>query len=187
MGFLNPNDGNEILYGASGDVRDEINAWAAANFSGHYVDENEVPGRLIIRSLERATRMINGYLEVVYADQVPVAAVGSVPKLLDDIATDLATFFTLRANQARLTKMSDDDRARYYDVHAAEGKEGQEKGTLPKIRDRKLQLPEFTATYADEVQAVRGTGQAPIFDVDSELNWGVDSRTIDDIDRERNA
>lgn len=182
MALVNPNNSNEILYGSSGDVRNEINAYAAQAFAGHYVDENEVPGSLIIRSLERATRLINGYLEVVYANQIPVATVASVPVLLDDIASDIATFYTIRANQARMKAMSEEKRAQYYDNYVSE-----EKGTLVKIRDRKIQLPEFSGAYTDEVKAVRSQGQAPIFDVDNETNWNPDQRTLDDINKERNV
>jgi hypothetical protein len=180
MGFPNPSNSNEILYGASGDVRNEINAYAASAFAGHYVDETEVAGSLIIRSLERATRLINGYLEVVYANQMPITTVAAVPVLLDDIASDIATFYTLRANQARMKAMSEEKRAQYYDNYIAEPD-----GILAKIRERKIQLPEFTGAYTDEVKSVRTEGQAPIFDVDDEKNWGVDPRTDQDIQRER--
>ena len=181
MGFLNPNNGTEVLYGSSGDVRNEINAYAMSSNIGHYVDEREVAGSLIIRSLERATHLINGYLEVVYADQVPVTTVASVPVLLDDIASDIATFYTIRANQARMKVMSEEKRAQYYDVYVAEPD-----GILAKLRERKLQLAEFSGAYADEVKAVREMGQAPIFDIDDEKNWNPDTRTLDDIDKERN-
>ena len=187
MGLSNPNNSSEVLYGSSGDVRNEINAYAALNTAGHYVDEVEVPGELIIRSLERATRRINGYLEVVYPDQIPVTVVASVPVLLDDVSSDLAVYYAWRANAARLRPMSSEKRKQYYDDHVSEGGPDQPKGTLPMLRDRKLQIAEFTATYGDEVQAVRETGQAPIFDVDDEKNWNTDPRTIDDIDRERNS
>lgn len=181
MGLVNPNNSSEILYGASGDVRNEINAYAASSFAGHYVDENEVAGSLIIRSLERATRLINGYIEVVYADQVPVSSVADVPVLLDDIASDIATYYTLRANQVRMKAMSEEKRNQYYDQYIKE-----KDGILPMIRDRKLQLAEFAGVYADEVKSVRNQGQAPIFDIDDESNWNPDERTLDDINDERN-
>lgn len=186
MGLVNPNNSAEILYGSSGDVRNEVNAYATLAGAGHYVDEVEVPGSLIIRSLERATRLINAYLEPVYADSIPVTAVGDVPYLLDDIASDLATYYTWRANAARLRPMSEEKRKQYYSDHVREdGEDG--KGTLPMLRDRELQLPELTGTYADEVKAVRNPGQAPIFDVDDETNWNVDPRTLDDISEERDS
>lgn len=181
MGFPNPNNSNEILYGASGDVRNEINAYVASSFAGHYVDENEVAGSLIIRSLERATRLINGYLEVVYANQIPISSASAVPALLEDIASDIATFYTIRANQARMKAMSEEKRYLYYDQYL-----DKENGILRQIAKREIQLPEFSGAYTDEVKAVRETGQAPIFDIDGETNWEPDSRTIDDIEQERN-
>lgn len=184
MGLVNPNNSNEILYGSSGDVRNEINAYASPAGAGHYVDETEVPGSSIIRGLERATRRINSYLEVVYADQVPVSTVASVPVLLDDIASDLATYFVWRENMVRLARLPDEKRQTYFQDHVSEDMANL--GTLPLLRDRKLQLPEFGSAYTDEVKAVRSKGQAPIFDVDDEKSWNVDQRTLDDIEKERN-
>lgn len=180
MGFPNPNNGSEILYGASGDVRNEVNAYVSATFAGHYVDENEMAGSLIIRSLQKATRLINSFLEPVYSTSIPVSTVEAVPVLLDDIASDIATFYAMRANQARVTPVSEEKRKQYYDQYVEEPN-----GILPKLRDRKMQLPEFSGAYTDDVKSVRGTGQAPIFDVDDEKNWNPDPRTIDDIGDER--
>lgn len=185
MGLVNPNNASEILYGSSGDVRNEINAYAMPATAGHYVEEVEVPGSLIIRSLERGTRLINAYLEVAYADQIPVTAVANIPPIFDDIASDLATYYTWRANAARLRPMSDEKREQYYKDHTREDKNN--KGTLPMLRDGMLQIAEFTTTSKDDVKAVRDTGQAPIFDIDDEKNWEPDPRTIEDIDRERNS
>jgi len=182
MGFPSPNNSSEILYGSSGDVRNEVNAYAITSQAGHYVDETEIPGNLIIRGLERATRLINGYLEVVYSSSIPITAAANVPVLLDDIASDLATYFTLRANVARVGPISSEKKNDYYDQYINE-----ETGILALIRERKIQITEFTAVYGDEVKAVRAEGQAPIFDVDSEFNWNTDTRTIDDIEKERDA
>ena len=182
MALQNPNNSSEILYGSSGDVRNEINAFANPSFSGHYVDELEVPGISVIRGLERATRLINTYLEVVYADQIPYSATGDVPPFLDDLACDLATYFVWRSNTARLSQISDEKKAEYYDEHVKE-----KDGTLPKLRDRKMQLIELTASYGDEVQAVRDPERAPIFDVDEETNWRVDPNLIEDIQHERDS
>ena len=185
MGFTNPNNANEILYGSSGDVRNEINAYAQPAGAGHYIDEIEVPATSIIRGLERATRRINSYLEVVYANQIPVATVALVPVLLDDIASDMATYFVWRENIARLAKIPDEKRRAYFDDHVSESIETP--GTLPLLRSRKLQLPEWGSSYADEVKTLRNPGQGPTFDVDAETNWGTDPRTIDDIESERNS
>lgn len=187
MALVNPNNPNEILYGSSGDVRNEINAYASPDNAGHYVDEIEVPGSSIIRGLERATRRINSYLMVVYSNNIPVTTVAGVPALLNDIASDMAVYFVWRENMIRLSKMPQEKKQNYYLDHVSEGTDMDgTKGTLPLLRARKLQLPEFANAYTDEVKTVRGQGQAPIFDVDAETNWNVDPRTIRDIESERN-
>lgn len=183
MALINPNNSTEILYGSSGDIRNEINAYASPSSAGHYVDETELPGSLIIRALERSTRRINTYLEVVYQDNIPVTSAVNVPVILDDISSDMATYYAWRANAARLRPMSEEKRKEYYEDHIREDKSNP--GTLPMIRERKMQIPEFSSDDADETKAVRGLGQAPIFDVDSETNWGVDPNTLDDISDER--
>ena len=185
MGLISPNDSTEILYGTSGDVRNELNSFASPTSVGHYIDEAEIPGASIIRGLERATRKINTYLEVVYSDLMPVTAAASVPKILDDISSDLATYYVWRSNSVRLKKMPDEKYEQYYLENVSEGGPTASKGVLPQIRDRKIQIPEFASSFPSEVQTVRGLGQAPTFDVDDDTRQGVDPRTLDDIDRER--
>lgn len=180
MAIPNPSDSTEILYGASGDVRDEINAHALATAAGHYIDEIEMPGALVIRAMRKATRTINSYLEPVYADQIPFTVTGDVPKMLDEISTDLATFYCLRSLTAALGPVTEDKKRDYFDQYM-----GEPNGILAQIRDRKLQLSELTAQYADDAKTVLSEDVAPIFDVDNPLNWQVDPRRLDDIDRER--
>ena len=180
MSFANPSDSAEILYGASGDVRNELNAYVAANTAGHYADETEIPGSLIVNSLRKATRVINIYLEPVYADQIPFQATASVPKMLDEIASDLAVYYTLRSLSAKVAPISTEKKRDYYDVYVEP-----KTGILDQLRERKLQLPELTAGFANDVQAIRKEGRAPIFDMDKPTNWEVDSRLIEDIEQER--
>ncbi len=182
MAFANPSDSSEILYGASGDVRSEITANANASDSGHYIDEQEMPGALVIRALRKATRIINGYLEVVYADEIPFGSTGVVPKLLDEISTDLATFYCLRSLAANLGPVSEEKKRDYYDAYI--NPDG-ENGILQKIANREVQLPELTASYPNDAQAVRAQNRAPIFDVDSDRNHNVDPRLLEDIEDER--
>ena len=181
MGFPNPSDPSEILYGASGDVRDEINAHAASGMTaGHYVDEAEMPGSLVVRSLRKATREINAYLEIVYADQIPFTTTGSVPVLLDEISTDVATFYCMRSMTSALGPISEDKKWAYYDKYF-----DKENGLLAMIRDGEVQLPELTSVTPGDVKMVRSSDTSPIFDVDSDLNHRVDPRVIEDIENER--
>lgn len=180
MSFTNPSNSAEILYGSSGDVRNEINAYMAVTTGGHYADETEIPGSLIVAALRKATRLINTYLEPVYPDQVPFLAVADVPVMLEEIASDMGVYFTLRSAAAKVAPISDDKKRDYYDVYI-----DKENGILTLIKERELQIPELTAAYGDDTKTVRKQGRAPIFDVDKETNFEVDSRTIDDIDKER--
>ena len=181
MAFLNPSDSAEVLYGASGDVRDELNVHISPSTAGHYIDENEIPGSLIIRSLRNATRLVNGYLEVVYADQIPFSAAGDVPKLLDTIATDIATYFVLRSGVANVAPLSDTKKRDYYDDYVKPPD-----GILVKLSDRKIQLPELTANYASDSKMSQKKERHPIFDVDDIANQEVDPDLVDDIQDDRN-
>lgn len=180
MAFGYPSDTSVILYGNSGDVRSEINAYAAASTAGHYADENEVPGLLIINSLRRSTRMINAYLEPVYASQIPFAASGDVPVFLDEISTDIATYYTLRSVTAKLGSVSEEKKAAYFD-HYTESPDG----LLVQIRDRRLQLSELTAVSPDQAKSVRARGRHPVFDLDDAANYEPDSDLLRDISDER--
>ncbi len=179
MGFVNPSVATEILYGISGDVRGEINAYVNIPTGAHYADESEISGTLVINSLRKATRIINAFLEVTYSDQIPFTTVASVPVVLDEIASDLAVFYVWRSSHAIMGKVPEDKKEQYYDVYM-DSKEGM----LAKLANREMQIPELTATYGDDVKAIRG-GHASIFDLDSDVNARVDPNLIEEIERDR--
>lgn len=180
MAFQNPSDATEILYGTSGDVRNEINAYAATTTAGHYLDEGEVPGQLIVTSLRKATRLINGYLEGVYSDQIPYGAIGDVPKLLDEISSDIATYYTLRSSVANVAPLSDNKKRDYFSDYISEDPPG----ILVQLRDRKVQLPEVTSSYPEDVSTQR-TNRTPVFDLDSDTQQVVSPDLLDDIASDR--
>lgn len=182
MAFVNPNDSSEILYGASGDVRNEINAGAAQTTPGHYVGEQQIPGSLIISALEESTREIDMYLEAVYPDQIPYTAAASVPKFLDKISKNMATYFVWRAAYVILGNLPDDKKAQYYDIYT-----NPENGILIRLMEGDLSLPELEASSPIETKSSLETGRHPIFDIDSDLSQRPDERLIEDIDRERNT
>lgn len=179
MSLPNPSNAAEILYGVSGDVRGEINAYVPMPTGAHYADESEISGQLIINSLRKATRIINSFLEVVYADQIPFVSTDAVPVLLDEIASDLGTFYVWRSAHAIMGKVPEDKIQQYYNVYM-----DPDKGILAKLANREMQLPELTATYGDDVKAVRG-GHPSIFDLDSDIEFRVDPNLIEDIERDR--
>src|SRR3990167_2316842 len=108
MSFLNPSDSTEVIYGASGDVRDEINQHMAAVNAGHYFGEEDIPGNLIVKSLLKATRLINTYLEPVYPDQIPFTVTADVAKFLEEVANDIGTYYVFRSAYAKLGNLPDD-------------------------------------------------------------------------------
>ena len=183
MAFVNPDDSTEILYGASGDVRNEINSFIPPSSSGHYADEKQIPGSLIVNSLRKATRLINLYLEPVYADSIPFSTTASVPPQLDEIADDIATFYTLRSSSAKLGPLSDQRKRDYYDQYVMYNPA--DPGMLVLIRDRKLSIPGLASVAPSEAKSSRRPGRSPIFDVDDTAKHVVDPNLLDDIDRER--
>ena len=82
---------------------------------------------------------------------------------------------------AKVGPVPENKKIDYYEDHVRE-----DDGTLPRLRDRKLQLPELTSQYGDDTHSIRKKGRAPIFDVDSNFNHEVDSDLLDDIEEERN-
>ena len=188
MPFANPSDSTEILYGSSGDVRNEINAYLSVTTAGHYADETEIPGSLIVGSLRRATRLINTYLEPVHADKIPFTAIGDVPKMLDEVASDIAVFYVWRSAAVILGNISDQRKRDYFDQYVAEGGivQGGD-GFLVKISKGEIALPELTASSPDEANSARSLTRAPIFDLDDIKNHEVSEKLIDDIERDRDS
>lgn len=183
MGLLNPSDSTEVLYGSSGDVRNEINAFLTTSSPGHVVDEAEIPGALIIKSLVKATRLINGFLSPVYADNIPVTTVAGVPKLIDEIGSDIAMFYVWRSAHVLLGKIPDEKKIEYYDQYVS--RNPQEPGFLVLISQRKIQLPEFAQQAPNEAQDVRQQSRTPIFDLDDIKDQEVSPRLLEDIAEDR--
>lgn len=183
MALLNPSDGTEVLYGNSGDVRNEINAFLQTNSPGHVVDEAEIPGALIIKSLVKATRLINGFLAPVYADNIPVTTVAGVPKLMDEAGSDIAMFYVWRSAHVLLGKMPDEKKMDYYDQYVS--RNPQDPGFLILISQRKMQLPEFAQQAPNEAEDVRQISRPAIFDLDGITEQEVSPKLLEDIAEER--
>ena len=179
MSFVNPNNSQEILYGASGDVRDEINQHMAAASAGHYFGEEEIPGALIIKSLQKATRLVNIFLEPVYADQIPFTVAADVPRFLDEVGNDLGTYYVFRSAYAKLGNLPDEKQAEYFGRYV-----DKPDGFLVQIAERKIALPELTSSNPSDAGNIR-KGFNPIFDIDSDTNQRPDQSLLDDIEGER--
>ena len=179
MAFLNPSNSSEVFYGSSGDVRDELNAYLPTSTAGHYADETELPGNLIIASLRRATRLINVFLEAIHSNQIPFTASGDVPRMMDEISTDIATFYSLRSLSSRVGPVSEIKKRDYYDQYVSPPD-----GILVRIAKGDIQIPELTSQTADDAKAIRAD-HASIFDLDNETSQRVHPETLDDIAEER--
>lgn len=182
MAFLNPADSTEVFYGTSGDIRNEFNSFQDPASAEHYADEKEIPGSLIIAACRKATRFINAYIEPVYADQVPFSDTASVPKILDEIGSDIATYFVIRSSKAALGKMTDEKKLAYWDQYT-----DPETGMLTMMKNREMQIPELTPVSPLEAKSTRSRSRTPIFDVDDPTNWRVDPDLEKDIQDERSS
>ena len=160
----------EVIYGSSGDVREELNAGAAPG-DNEYKGESQIKGAIITRGLRRATRIINGKLEATYPGKIPFAA-GDIPALIETIASDLAVCYTRRSKHPGPAPMSDDAKANYCDAPM---------DLLKEIADREIELPELTGAVNYPETFHSQEGHTPIFDVDSVLDQEVDPDRLDDI------
>ena len=160
----------EILYGASGDIREELNQGAIPGDQS-YLDETKIKGALIQSGRKSATRLINAKLEPVYPDQIPFAS-GDVPVFLDTIANTLAVYFVKRSKHPGPAPMSDNIKAEYYDKPI---------GWLDDLAERKMDLSELTSKISVAKSFFTHEGRKPAFDVDDTLEQQVDPYLLSDI------
>ena len=182
MAFTNPSNPSEVLYGASGDVRNEINAHVLQSTAGHFADETEIPGSLIIKSLVKSTRLINAFLEPVYADQLPFTAAADVPVFLEEISNDIATYFVWRSSHLKLGNIPEDRRNDYYGQYV-----DSKDGILTRISEKKLQIPELSAVSPSDAKSIRNLGRHSVFDLDADTQQGVDPNLLEDIAQDRDV
>ncbi len=154
-----------ILYGSSGDVRLEAGD----------PSEQEVSASLLNLGRIKATRLVDSYLERVYPGQVPIAASGDVPLLVDSLVNSLAVYYIFRSLHRGINPISKDVKEEYWDKPME---------TLKMLLDRELDLPEFSGVQSDRVIGSRSSF-TPIFDVDDDLSSEVDPDLLDDIEDKR--
>lgn len=112
---------------------------------------------------------------------MPFSNTADVPKILDEIGSDIATYYVFRSSKAALGKMTDEKKQTYYDQYV-----DPKTGILVLMKDRQMLIPELTAVSPVEGKSIRERNRTPIFDLDSDLNAEVDPKLLDDIARDRN-
>jgi len=152
---------SELIYGLSGDVRQEL-----GNPS-----EVEVSAGKILTARTRATRVVNGRLEKLFPDSIPFTSSTNVPVLIDEITNELATFYVKRMSHKGIAPLSDEVKTEYWEKPMQ---------MLQDIIDEKVKLPELTAAEADRMLAPQ-KDYTPTFDEADELNWVVDPDKLEDI------
>lgn len=148
-------------YGASGDVRSTL---------GNPTEE-EISASDISLGRQKATAIVDSYLETQFPSVVPWTASGDVPILINSITDDIAVYYIKRDKHPGPMPLSDDIKEEYWDKSIA---------LLEKIRGGKIQLPELTAETTDAIKSTRKDFY-PIFDVDDITSQKPDSGLIDDI------
>lgn len=154
-----------LLYGASGDVREEL----------LNPTEQEVSANLLNLARTRATHLVDSYLEKKFPSKIPFATSGDVPGVINFITNDLAVFFVKRSTHPGPRPMTDDDKKLYYDDNVV---------TLEKIVKGEIQIPELSTEGNDPIEANR-SGYTPVFDIDEIENNVIDPDLEDKISDDR--
>jgi len=160
---------DETIYASVVDIRSELSGGAERGDQS-YMDESQLHEALVVKSARHATRDINGKLEKTYPGQVPYAASGDVPLLLQSIANDLAVYYIKRAQHPGPGPMSAEVKSEYWDKPMA---------MLDDIADRKMMLGGLGSTSDDVYDA--NAGYVPVFDVDPIEDQFLDPNRLEDI------
>lgn len=152
-------------YGSSGDVRELLGN----------PGEAEISATLLTLGRKKATAIVDSALEKVYPSNVPFAATGDVPAIINLITDDLAVYYITRTKHPGPAPLSDDVKAEYWDKPI---------DLLKKIQNREIDLPELTVTLGAQVDANR-KDYTPIFDLDEIESAVVDSDLEDKIEDSR--
>lgn len=155
----------ELLYGSSGDVRLEL-----ANAS-----EEEISASLLNLGRQKATRLVDSFIEKAYPNQTPFTVSTDIPVLINTLVDDLSVYFIKRSLHPGPNPLSEDVKSEYYDKPME---------ILKFIRDGELEIPELSGKQGDSVISSQ-SAYNPTFQEDSELGWKVDSNKESDIDNSR--
>ncbi len=150
-----------MYYGSSGDIRLQLGS----------PSETEVAGTKINLGNQKATSVVNGYLETQWPDDIPWSASGDVPDLIKEVTTDLATYYTKRDLHPGPMPLSDDVKEEYWNKPI---------GFLERIITGDLKLPELTSKTYNALQANREDNRS-IFDIDPIEEASPPSDLIDEV------
>jgi len=155
-----------IVYGVSGDVRQELGNPSSLEVSTEILEK----GRL------RATRVVNAFVEKAYPASVPFASSGDVPVLLNEITDELAVFYVKRLTHPGPMPLTEEVKEEYWEKPMQ---------MLSDILEGKIILPELTGNQGDNIVAGTegpdGKPYTPIFNLDDDKQWMVYPDLLDDI------
>ncbi|HEY5132112.1 MAG TPA: phage protein Gp36 family protein [Candidatus Krumholzibacteriaceae bacterium] len=150
---------------------------AAVTGSAWQVSGENVGPEIIDNAINKADAVIDAYLGGVYV--VPFA---TVPALVQHLSMTLARYYGLINVGKTMGTLGDPDKAAYSDAMKL----------LEGLRDREMFITNVAMVNADE--AIYGTNiystnmdSPTIFDVDSEMAWGLSWRRAEAIDDGRDA
>ena len=153
-----------LLYGTSGDVREELGSPAEIEYSAGDIEDARA----------KATNTVNIYVAKAYPDKVPFV-ISTLPEALNEITNDLAVYYAKRRKHPGPAPLSEEVKEEYYEKSIK---------LLELIRDGDIVLPELADTSGGDVSALR-SAYTPIFDLDDAENQGIDPDLTNHIADER--
>ena len=136
--------------------------------------------QLVCQHLIRAYNLINAKLAKKYA--VPFAT-SNIPPLCATLNEDIACYYTMRSLYTRDAQNNSEWVVEHYDKAIK---------TLDEIAECKINLIDASdVLIADRVSASNkiqtSTPYAPVFELDEETDWQVDSTRLEDVETARDA
>jgi phage gp36-like protein len=145
---------------------------AAVTGSAWQVSGENVGPEIIDNAINKADAVIDAYLGGVYV--VPFA---TVPALVQHLSMTLARYYGLINVGKTMGTLGDPDKAAYSDAMKL----------LEGLRDRKMVIANVATVNADDMVYGTNMDSPTIFDVDSEMEWGLSWNRAEAIDDGRDA
>lgn len=137
------------------------------------IPDTQIPDSDITEAIEEADNLIDSFCAARYS--VPF---DPVPDMIRRISRDITVYHLFNDNIAAGHTIQDDNKvyARY----------DRAMSLLKQIRDGKILIPNANTASTKRVWS-NVEDRRKVFDMDDELNWGVDSDLLDEIEDERDA